>query len=133
MREGRGGITVHRSGVGIYCHSYDLSKQMCDQFVGAPSSSLSSSSVSTSSWASNDNVDDDDSKQGPINPILGNAKIVDCSISGHYSSLSDSSSSTTTTTSVNIMPNRQNRGMVLFQRVYTNLLQPIQTHANTVI
>jgi hypothetical protein len=123
-KESGGGITGHSSG--IYCHSYDLSKRMVDQFV-VPSSSSSSFSLNNDNINSNndDGVDNDNNNQGrPINPILSHAKIVHCS-----STSSSSSSSVNNSTRLSC----QQRGMILFRNIYINIQQAIQTHPNTVI
>lgn len=113
------GITRHSSA--IYCHSYDLSKRMVDQFV-IPSSSSSSSSNSHTINNSNDGTYDDknNNTERPINPIISHTKIVDCS---------STSSSAKNISRLSL----QQRGMILFRSIYINIQQAIQTHPSTVI
>jgi len=129
-KEGGSGITGHSSE--IYCHSYDLSKRMVDQFVVPSSSSSSSSFFTSSSCLNSDNInngndgadDDNNNKERLINPIISHTKIVDCSSSTSSSSSSAKNNSRLT---------RQQRGMILFRNIYINIQQAISTHPNTVI
>jgi hypothetical protein len=104
---------------GVYCHSYDLSKRMWDQFATSSSSSSSLSAPSTA----NDDVGCRRGDDGETNPILANATIVDCSYT---------LSSSSTATSSHVVGRRM-RGIDLFRRIWHRLESTMRSQPNVVI
>ena len=94
-------------GDGIYCHSYDLSKRMCDQFVSTTG-------------------DECDGYRGE-NPLVTNTEIIDCSKA--------LLSSPTTNTSNNgaAAMKYHHQGMALFCSMWKHLQNILSLHQNTVI
>ncbi|KAL7532326.1 hypothetical protein ACHAXR_004562 [Thalassiosira sp. AJA248-18] len=104
-------------GDGIYCHSYDLSKRMWDQFV------------STASDGSSSSADGGDGNHGDFvheNPLLTNTKIVDCS------RIAKSKNNNGNGTAM-YKQQQQQRGMALFCRLWNHLQSTLSAHSNTVI
>jgi len=104
-RDGDEGSSV---GDGVYCHSYDLSKRMWDQF-----------------GSEQDGGDNDGKKtDAEKNPLVTNTKIIDCSRAIWSSSSTLRNDATM---------EYQQQGMALFCSLYKHLQTTLSTHPNTVI
>jgi len=90
---------------GVYCHSYDLSKRMWDQFASADGNS--------------------DNLEANHNPLVMNTKVIDCS---------ESTSSSMAALSKNgVAMECQSQGMDLFCTLWKHLQSALSTHPNRVI
>ena len=114
----RGSSSKQRSskkgGDGVYCHSYDLSKRMWDQYQHANKEDVSISDGDTQ-------VDVEEEK----NPLLTHVNIVNCST--YASSYQQNQHQQPQSTSI------QQQGMKLFSILWKSLQSTINTHPNTVI
>mmetsp|Transcript_31869 Transcript_31869/g.54375 ORF Transcript_31869/g.54375 Transcript_31869/m.54375 type:complete len:356 (-) Transcript_31869:127-1194(-) len=105
LKKSSNASTVAGGNDGIYCHSYDLSKRMWDQFDDDDKNG--------------DGGDGNDQKNMEENPLVTNTNIVDCS------NTLPSSSSTPS--------NYQQQGIALFHKLWTHLQSTLSKHPHTVI